>query len=146
MGSPLAPKGGTAPPILAHVLWPNGCMDQGGTGVGLGPGHIVLQRTQLPLKGGTPPHPPFSARVCCGQTAGWIKIPLDREVDVGPGRPMSVVDEDTMHLYGDRPRPRRHCVKWKFSSPRKGHSTLRFRPMSIVAKWLDGSRRHLIRR
>jgi len=25
------PKGGTAPPILAHMLWPNGCMDQGAT-------------------------------------------------------------------------------------------------------------------
>jgi len=23
--------GGTAPPILAQVLWPNGCMDQGAT-------------------------------------------------------------------------------------------------------------------
>jgi len=27
----------------------------------------------------------FSAQVCCGQTAGWIKMPLGREVDLGPG-------------------------------------------------------------
>ena len=27
--------------------------------------------------------PQFSAHVCCGQTAGWIKIPLGTEVDVG---------------------------------------------------------------
>ena len=44
-GDPALPqKGGTSPPILAHMLWPNGCMDQGATwsGVGLGPGHIGL--------------------------------------------------------------------------------------------------------
>jgi len=29
--------------------------------------------------------PQFSAHVCCGQTAGWIKMPLGREIDVGPG-------------------------------------------------------------
>jgi len=28
-GDPAAPKNGdTGPPILAHILWPNGCMDQ----------------------------------------------------------------------------------------------------------------------
>jgi len=44
----------TAPPILAHVLWPNGCMIKIPlrTGVGLGPCHIVLHRDPAhPLKG-----------------------------------------------------------------------------------------------
>jgi len=59
--------------------------------------------------------------------------------------PNGWMDEDTI-WYGGRPRPRRHCVKWGFSSPTKGHSTPTFRPISIVAKWLDGSRCHLIRR
>jgi len=27
----------------------------------------------------------FSAHVCCGQTAEWIKMPLGTEVDLGPG-------------------------------------------------------------
>ena len=27
----------------------------------------------------------FSAYVCCGQTAGWIKMPLGTEVGLGPG-------------------------------------------------------------
>jgi len=27
----------------------------------------------------------FSVHVCSGQTAGWIKMPLGRKVDVGPG-------------------------------------------------------------
>ena len=29
--------------------------------------------------------PHFSAHVYCGQTAGWMKTPLGREVDLGPG-------------------------------------------------------------
>ena len=35
----------------------------------------------------------FSAHVCCGQTTAWIK------------------------MYGGRPRPGRHCVRWGPSSP-----------------------------
>jgi len=33
--------------------------------------------TQLPPKGYSPQ---FSAHVCCGQTAGWIKVPLGTEI------------------------------------------------------------------
>ena len=36
----------------------------------------------LPKKGGTPPQ--FSAHVYCGQTAGWIKMPLGTKVGLGP--------------------------------------------------------------
>jgi len=36
--------------------------------------------TQLP-KGA---HPQFSAHVCCGQTAGWITMPLGTEVGLDP--------------------------------------------------------------
>ena len=37
--------------------------------------------TQLPLaKKGYRTRPQFSAHVYCGQTAGWIKMPLGREV------------------------------------------------------------------
>jgi len=39
---------------------------------------------QLRLKRGTAP-PDFSAQVCCGETAGWSKMPVGTEVDVGPG-------------------------------------------------------------
>jgi len=35
-----------------------------------------------PLKRGTSPH--FLAHVYCGQTAGWIKMPLGMEVGLGP--------------------------------------------------------------
>jgi len=47
-----------------------------GAQVGLAPGHIVLDGYPAP----TPPHGTaplqFSARICCGQMAGWIKIQL----------------------------------------------------------------------
>jgi len=46
-----------------------------------------------------------------------------------------------------RPRPWSHCDRWGPSSPLlKGGGTPNFRPMSVVAKWLDGSRCHLVKR
>ena len=38
--------------------------------------------TQLPSPKWTQPQ--FSAHICCGQMDGWIKIPLGRDVDLGP--------------------------------------------------------------
>jgi len=55
------------------------------------------------------------------------------------------MDQDAT-WYEDRSRPRRHCVRWgpSSSSQTGGRSPLpNFRPMSIVAKWLDGSRWYL---
>jgi len=174
-------------------------------------------------------HPKFSAHVCCGQTAGWIKIPLVTEVGLGPdhivldgdpaphlkrstapstpppqkkgtappivgpcrvakrlggsrrhlegGRPRprpncarwgpsslpkrghsprpilgtcllcqkGWMDQDATRYHGGRPWPRPHCARWDPASPRKGaHPS--FRPMYVVAKRLDGSRYHLMRR
>jgi len=54
-----------------------------GMQVGLGPGHIALDGDQLPSPKGA--HPQFSAHICCGQMAAWIKTPLGMEVDLGPG-------------------------------------------------------------
>jgi len=66
------------------------------------------------------PSPQFLAHVCYGQTAGWIKIPLGRDEDLGP---------DDIVLDGDP------------ALPPKGRSPPpNFQPMSVVAKWLDGSR------
>ena len=50
--------------------------------VAFGPGHMVLDEDPAPTKRGTVPQ--FSAHVCCGQTARWIKIPLSTEVGLGP--------------------------------------------------------------
>jgi len=68
-----------------------------GTQVGLNPGHIVSDGDPAypPSKGHTPQ---FSAHVCCGQMAGWIKMPLGMEVGLIPG----------------------DCVTWGPSSPPLG--------------------------
>ena len=48
----------------------------------------------------------------------------------------------------DRPRPWSHCVRWgPMSPPPNGHSLpYNFRPIYVVAKWLDGSRCHVVGR
>jgi len=40
-------------------------------------------QSPLPKKGAEPPK--FSAHVYCGQTAGWIKMPLGTKVGLSPG-------------------------------------------------------------
>ena len=56
-----------------------------GREVGLGPSDIVLDGDPAPSpKGGGGLKP--SSHVCCGQTAGWVKMPLGTEVDLSPGR------------------------------------------------------------
>ena len=54
------------------------------TEVGLGPGHIVLDVDLAPP---TPKRHnlPILTHVCCGQTAGWIEMPLGTEVGLDPG-------------------------------------------------------------
>ena len=56
--------------------------------------------------------PQFSAHVYCGQTAGWMTMPLGTEVDLGPGH--IVLDGDS-------------------APPAKGAQRPPFLPMSIVA-------------
>jgi len=75
---------------------------------------------------GHSPLPRFSAHVCGDQTAGWIKMPLGTKVGLGAGH---------IVLCGDPAPP-----------PRDTAPCPDFRPMSVVAKRLDGSRCHLIRR
>ena len=68
--------------------------------VGLRPGHIVLDGTQLPSpKGGQSPQ--FSAHFYCGQTAGCIKMPLGMEVGLNPGD--FVLDGDHPHKGAEPP-------------------------------------------
>jgi len=87
--------------------------------------------------------------VYCGQTAGWIKMPLGTELGLSLGDivldgdpapthgkghsspplfgpcllwPNGWMDQDST-WYGGRPQPRRHCVRWGVrpsSPPRKG--------------------------
>jgi len=88
-----------------------------GMAMGLGPDHIVLDGEPVLLRKKLPPQ--FSADFYCGQTAGCIKMPLGMEVCLRPG---------DFVLDGTQP-----------SSPKKERSP-NFRPASIVAKPLHGSR------
>jgi len=63
--------------------------------------------------------------VYCGQTVGWIKMKLGAQVGL---RPVHIV------LDGDPAPP-----------PQRGRAP-QFRPISVLAKWLDGSRCHLVGR
>ena len=62
--------------------------------------------------------------VHCGQTVGRIKMKLGMRVGLGPGH---------IVLGGDPAPP-----------PPKGHSPPNFRPISVAAKWMHGSRCHLV--
>jgi len=144
-----------------------------GMKVGLIPRDFVLDGDPAPppteTGGGAPQ---FSAHDYCGQTAGWTKMALGMEVGLGPVH--IVLDGDTASLpkkgtkppifgpsllwpngwmhqnatwYGGRPQPRRLCVRWDpITYPKRGGAPLNFRPTSIVAKWLHGSRCYLARR
>jgi len=64
--------------------------------------------------------------------------------NVGVLWPNGWMDQDEAWHAG-RPRSWPHCVKWGPSSPpSKGHSPPSVRPVSVVAKWLDGLRCHLV--
>jgi len=70
-----------------------------------------------PQKGHSRPH--FLAHVYCGQTAGWIRMPA------------------TWHRGRTRPRPQ-YVRLGPSCLPKRGTAAPSFRPMSIVAKRLDG--------
>jgi len=64
--------------------------------------------------------------VYCGQTVGWIKMPLGTEVGLSPGH--IVLDRDPA------------------SASKRGTTSFSFRAMSVVVKRLGGSKSHLIGR
>jgi len=99
-----------------------------GTEVGFGLRDIVLNEDPAPpLPKGHSPQ--FSANVRSGQMAGWTKTPLGMEVDRGPGETVCSMGTQLPQKEGT-PTP----------------TPPNFWPMSIVAKRLDGSRCHLVRR
>jgi len=121
-------KGVTAPPTPIFgpfLLCPNGWMHQGVTWYVCRPltrPHCASSESISP-KGHSPSQ--FSAHVYCGQTAGFIRLTLVTEV--GLSLEDIVLDVDPA------------------SHPLKGTSP-NFRPMSVVAKRLDGIRCHSVRR
>jgi len=89
--------------------------------VGLGPGHIVLDGDPAlssppsPQKGEALQQTPLFGHMYCGQTAGWIKMPLSREVRLGPG----------------------HIVRWgPIAPPPKGTPPI-VGPCLLWQQWMD---------
>ena len=153
-----------------EVLWPNGWIDQDETWHAGRPHpwpHCVRwgPSSPPPKEGGAPQ---FLAHICCDQMAGWIKMPLGTEVGLIPSD--IVLDGDPVPLpqkgaeppvfgpcllwpngrmdhdgtwYGRRPRPSNVVLDGN-PAPPKRCTAARFRPMSIVAKRLHGSRWHLV--
>jgi len=69
------------------VLWPNGLTDQDETWLAGRPRPwpycVRWGPTSLSPKWAQSPQ--FSAHICCGQMAAWIKMPLGIELGLGPG-------------------------------------------------------------
>jgi len=95
--------------VCPVCLWrwrivPNGWMDQDETWHAGRPRprpHCLRWGHSSPSpKNGAQPLPQFSVHVYCGQTAGWIKMPLGMEIGVGAG----------------------HIVLDGYPAPKKGHS------------------------
>jgi len=82
----LKSRSGTAAPHFGRCpLWPNGWMHQDATSYGGRPRpwrHCVTWGHSSPKKG-TQQHLTFRP-MYCGQTAGWIKMPLRRRYSLGP--------------------------------------------------------------
>ena len=82
-GTSCPPQKGAEPPIFGPcILWPNGCMDQDATWYG---GRLWPWPAPCPQNRRQSPPSQFLAHVYCGQTAGWIKLPLNTEVGLCPG-------------------------------------------------------------
>ena len=85
---------------------------------------------------------PFVKRFAlCYRTVVLSVCPL---CNVGVLRSNGWIDQhETWHA--GRPRPWPQCVRWGPSSPSpKGAQPPNFRPISVAAKWLHGSRCHLV--
>jgi len=114
-----------------------------GMEMGLGPGHIVLDDDPVPPKNGHSPQ--FSAHVYCGQTAGWIKVPLGMEVGLSLGDIVLDGNPAPASLKGHSSQfsARVRCgqtARWTNIGTqlyRKKGTPTQFWPMSIVSKRLD---------
>jgi len=134
------------------------------------PCHIVLHGDPPPHSPKGAQHPKFLAHICCGQMAGWIKMPLGREVGLDPSDIVLDGDPAPLPKKGAEPPIFGPCLLWpngwwikiplgmevgldpsdivtqgpSSPLPKKGAEPPNFRPMSTVATRLDGLRCHLV--
>ena len=77
----------SCPVCDVRVLWPNGWTKQDETWQAGRPRpwpYCVRRGPSSPPQRGTSPIQ-FSAHICCGQMAAWIKMPLGMELGLSPG-------------------------------------------------------------
>ena len=138
-------QGGAGSPIFGQCpLWPNGWMDSDATWYGDRPRPRRLCDPWGPSYPQKKLHTPtkFLAHVYCGQTAGWIKMPLGTEVNLYPGD--IVLDGVAAPpKRGTAPPVISSCLLWPNGWMGTAPS---YRFMSVVAKWLDGRRHYLVRK
>ena len=98
----------TACPVCnVGVLWPNGWTDQDETWHAGRPRpwpHCVGWGYRSPSPKGAQ-RPQFSAHICCGQIAAWIKMSLGMEVGLGPGDCVRWGPRSTSPKWGQSPSP-----------------------------------------
>jgi len=129
---PIHKKGHSSPPPLfgACLLWPVGLMDQDATWCGSRPWprpHCVRRERAPPQKGA---QSPIFRPVCCGQTAGWIKMPLGREVGYRPGDIMLHGNPAPLLKEGhNSPRIFGPCLLWQNGWMDQDATWYRGRPM-----------------
>ena len=93
------------------VLWPNGWMDQDETWHG----SRLIASAQATLLDGNPApghRPQFSVHICCGQMAGWIKMPLGREIGLSPSDIVLDGDPAPLSERGHSPPIFDPCLLW----------------------------------
>jgi len=131
--------------------------------VGLDLGHIVLDGTMLPPKRGEGTTTQRFWPMYCDQMAAWMKMPVGTGVGIGSGHIVLHGEPVTPLKRGTAAPNFGRCLLWpngwmdqdasKYGDivsdgdpapPKKGKSTATFRPISTVAKRLDGSRCHLV--
>jgi len=133
----------SCPVSNVNVLWPNGWTDQDETWQAGRPRpwpYCLRWGPRSPSPKGNKPQ--FSAHICCGQMASWIKMPLGRKVsldrsdivlDGDPALPPQKGTEPPIlgpcllwpswcidqyaTWYGGGPRPRPHYARWEVGNP-----------------------------
>jgi len=164
----------SCPVCNVGVLWPKGWTDQDETWHAGRPRPwrpCVRWRHRFLSPKGPQPLPQFLAYICCGQMAGWIKMPLGEKVGLDPSDilfggdpaplprkgaeppifvpcllwPNGCMDQDATWYVGT-PQPRPHCARWGPSSPPKKGGTAfpQFLADVYCAQRLDGSRCHVV--
>ena len=123
------------------MLWPNGWIDQCEIWHAGGPRpwqHCVRWEPSSPFPNRGRSHQ-FSAHICCSQVAGWIKMPVGREIGLSlndivlggdqlPSPKRGRSPEFSAHVYCGQMAGRiqmplgtevglSHCVRWGPSSP-----------------------------